>query len=253
VEVALVIVPLVTFTDEIWKLGAYKLVIVALVIVAEVFCKLVTFTFVPFILVATKLVDVALVIVASVAVKAVIIAFAILAKVDTAKLVDVALVIVPLVATKFVVVKFVNIAVIAFNNVANRLVELALVIVPFVNTPFTPVTVPVALMFVTARSFVTVALLIVATGTDKPEMFRLEIFAVPIFAVLIVDDAAVVVEKVEVPDTDKVDMKLAVPVAVKFPVARLVVVAFPVVAFPETESAFMKNCPAAVKRAWVPT
>ncbi len=40
-----------------------------------------------------------------------------------------------------------------------------------------------------------------------------------------------------------------VPVAVRLPVARLVVVALPVVAFPDTESELVKNCPAAVSLA----
>lgn len=78
-------------------------------------------------------------------------------------------------------------------------VTVAFVIVPFVNTPFTPVIVPVAFTFVTAKSLVTVAKEIVAFGTVRPEIFKLEILAVPIFAVPTVEDAAVVVAKVEVP------------------------------------------------------
>jgi hypothetical protein len=96
-------------------------------------------------------------------------------------------------------------------------VEVELVMVAFVNTPFTPVIVPVALILVTARLSVTVALEIVATGTVNPEIFKVEILAVLMFAVAIDDEAAVVVAKEEVP--------------VEFRVIVLVVEALVVLAF----------------------
>lgn len=169
-----------------------------------------------------------------------------------AKLVVVALVIVALVPVNEAIIPVVKLA-----SDANRFVEVAFVIVPFVAVRFrtdkifaqrvertfklviddeaivevesvvVPVTfnVPVALIFVAARLLVIVAFEIVATGTVRPEMFRLAMLAVPIVVEAIVEvDTVEVPVKVEVVLTVKlatvvvaavVVANVAVPVAVK--------------------------------------
>lgn len=103
-------------------------------------------------------------------------------------------------------------------------------------TPF-----EVAVIFPDTFKLVEVALVIVPFVTLTVETWK---FGAYKFVMV----AEVIVEFVTISE-----LIVAVPVAVRLPVASDVVVAFPVVALPETESEFVKNCPEAVRRAWVPT
>lgn len=103
-----------------------------------------------------------------------------------------------------------------------------------------------------ANTFVEVEFVIVALVAEKFSTDKIFAQRVARTFKFVIDEVEIVVVPRVVVAADNV-FSTDVPVAVRLPVASEELVAFPVVAFPDTESAFMKNCPAAVRRACVPT